>query len=469
MLDARRIWAVGDEDALFRTADGGLTWRRSHPGIGKSLTAIHFEDSGIGWLGGYGRVARTEDDGDTWTVTLEAEGVESFLGIVSHDGRRVYTATRSYWDGGNYWSEDGGRTWLDVPDPEIDDGVDLEATLRSTPSFGTAPARLIAVFTATWRRHMQGETWRSDIWDMSRRPSGADVVKIEIDADTEPCGGPDVRARTATFAAADEPLGAHPDLCSLAPEAVASIASRFATRGDCCSARGALVVACGARTNVLRLPFPVHRRALRRRAPTVLALYDLLHRLDDLDLGWSANSHSRAAARQREGQELVSRLRAGEYDVGFWYCPDETERGQCDRETLHRVLDGYEGPAVSGAPVGRLVELHGGELLEFHPPSYAIGWAARLSGRVEVSLQVDGETMSVVEASAETLEGPGSEPGRRLLETSAREAARRWRIRPLGGSGTAIRAVVEYRLDDYCPESDDARDGSEETPAATAP
>src|SRR5205823_965190 len=161
--DARHCWVWGDR-ALLRTADGGRRWEREafeaecqprsaqflDPDRGylacgasllrtqdsgrswteipvvldeqeaDTLTALRFVDDNNGWVATEHRVARTADGGASWEVTLRDDGVV-FWGLVSHDGWTVYAATAGSppsLNGGAYWSQDGGRTWQDVLDPD---------------------------------------------------------------------------------------------------------------------------------------------------------------------------------------------------------------------------------------------------------------------------------------------------------------------------------------------------------------
>jgi photosystem II stability/assembly factor-like uncharacterized protein len=61
-------WAVADSGVVFRTIDGGTTWSRSTiAGEGDNLTDICFVNANTGYIVGFnGKVFKTTDGGDTW-------------------------------------------------------------------------------------------------------------------------------------------------------------------------------------------------------------------------------------------------------------------------------------------------------------------------------------------------------------------------------------------------------------------
>lgn len=63
-------WAVGDNAAILRTSDGGITWNAQTPpgGVTDDLYSVHFYDSQTGWaVGDNATVINTGDGGTTWT------------------------------------------------------------------------------------------------------------------------------------------------------------------------------------------------------------------------------------------------------------------------------------------------------------------------------------------------------------------------------------------------------------------
>ena len=120
-VDGTYGWAAGT--GVWKTTDGGATWRRIPVLAGTTFRRLIFADRNRGWaLGHDNRVLRTEDGGETWAVTLgggsgdyspplleyQAPSDLWTVGLYTH---YVYP-DRDYW---GYWthSTDGGLTWSD--------------------------------------------------------------------------------------------------------------------------------------------------------------------------------------------------------------------------------------------------------------------------------------------------------------------------------------------------------------------
>ena len=93
-VDGTYGWAAGT--GVWKTTDGGATWRRIPLLAGTTLRRIVFADRNRGWaLGHDNRVLRTEDGGETWQPALGGDNL---------DGPPVleFQAPDDLWSGGNH-------------------------------------------------------------------------------------------------------------------------------------------------------------------------------------------------------------------------------------------------------------------------------------------------------------------------------------------------------------------------------
>jgi photosystem II stability/assembly factor-like uncharacterized protein len=140
--DAKHGWAVGHDEVILRTTDGGETWMRTHydPERQSPLLDVWFANANEGLaIGAFATVYRTTDGGATWTraefapAALPApaakpgsageadamaadEGVtEPHLNaIVRGADGRLYVGAEA---GHLYRSDDGGATWRQLASP----------------------------------------------------------------------------------------------------------------------------------------------------------------------------------------------------------------------------------------------------------------------------------------------------------------------------------------------------------------
>ncbi|MGQ0834279.1 MAG: WD40/YVTN/BNR-like repeat-containing protein, partial [Gammaproteobacteria bacterium] len=142
--DAQRGWAVGHDEVVLRTADGGRTWQKTHyaPEAQQPLLDVWFSDGNRGIaIGAYGSYYVSDDGGATWTRSTfepapieggaprpaagaaqsldeaamdEAIGSEFHLNQLAVAGSRLYIAAEA---GRLFRSDDGGATWKTLPSP----------------------------------------------------------------------------------------------------------------------------------------------------------------------------------------------------------------------------------------------------------------------------------------------------------------------------------------------------------------
>jgi photosystem II stability/assembly factor-like uncharacterized protein len=140
LLDASRGWAVGHDETILATSDGGRTWTRQHvaPDPGDPLLDVWFADASNGVaVGAYSRYLVTSDGGATWArrdleptplVAAQAgpkagadeEFDEYDVPPEYHYNRIVAAADRLYIAaeaGKLFRSDDRGATWKSLPSP----------------------------------------------------------------------------------------------------------------------------------------------------------------------------------------------------------------------------------------------------------------------------------------------------------------------------------------------------------------
>lgn len=127
-VDAEYGWAVGHDETILNTADGGETWTRSHfaPEAQQPLLDLWFANrvSGIA-VGAYGAYFTTNDGGRNWSSakfsTPPPPGANDdelppdyHLNRIVGVGNRLYVAA----EGGKlYRSDDRGASWRMLPSP----------------------------------------------------------------------------------------------------------------------------------------------------------------------------------------------------------------------------------------------------------------------------------------------------------------------------------------------------------------
>jgi photosystem II stability/assembly factor-like uncharacterized protein len=162
--DAEYGWAVGHDETILNTMDGGETWTRSHfaPEAQQPLLDLWFANriSGIA-VGAYGAYLTTNDGGRHWASTKfgnvagarpasdDEPPPDYHLNRIVGVGNRLYIAA----EGGQlYRSDDRGANWRALPSP-------YEGSF-----FGLVPIRGEGLLAFGLRGHLfksadAGETW----------------------------------------------------------------------------------------------------------------------------------------------------------------------------------------------------------------------------------------------------------------------------------------------------------------------
>lgn len=178
--DAQRGWAVGHDELILNTTDGGETWTRSHyaPESQQPLLDVWFADADRGIaVGAYGAYFATTDGGRTWAGRkFAAAPVAGAAARVDDDEfapdfhlNRIAGATGRLWiaaeAGQLYRSDDGGTTWQTLGSP------------YNGSWFGLLPLGRDVLLAFGLRGHL----YRSDDGGQSWRPLDSGVTTMLTD------------------------------------------------------------------------------------------------------------------------------------------------------------------------------------------------------------------------------------------------------------------------------------------------
>jgi photosystem II stability/assembly factor-like uncharacterized protein len=121
-LDATTGWIGGS--SIYKTTDGGLNWTKQAGDLNTEFTAISFADSQNGWAVGFNNlVLNTQDGGQTWAnQNVGAPPVTAINGVTAIDPNTAWIAG---WNGFIARTGNGGQTWRRETIPGVG-SVDFE-------------------------------------------------------------------------------------------------------------------------------------------------------------------------------------------------------------------------------------------------------------------------------------------------------------------------------------------------------
>jgi len=145
-------WAVGHDEVILRTADGGQSWQKVHEASedGRALLDVWFKDALNGFaIGAYGICLRTRDGGLGWESVRISDGDWHLHHMAQSKSGRLYIAAEA---GQIYRSDDGGETWITLASP------------YNGSFFGVLPREEDALIVFGLRGHVFGSGDAGNTW-----------------------------------------------------------------------------------------------------------------------------------------------------------------------------------------------------------------------------------------------------------------------------------------------------------------
>jgi photosystem II stability/assembly factor-like uncharacterized protein len=134
-VDTMTGWAAGDAGAVYRTTDGGRTWKPLLSGVSANINFIHFLDWNHGWMIGEaikGIGARDEDEGETLLLNTINGGRTWMIQKIPNLLAVHFTDLQNGWAVGKnatlLRTTNGGDDWKPVPEIQSVIGLPVESS-----------------------------------------------------------------------------------------------------------------------------------------------------------------------------------------------------------------------------------------------------------------------------------------------------------------------------------------------------
>jgi photosystem II stability/assembly factor-like uncharacterized protein len=153
MPDDRNVWAVGHDEVILHSADGGRTWVRQYyaPEDETPLFDVWFENEHHGLaVGAYGLLLETHDGGKTWARrAVDAEERHLNAIVRSSDGTLFVPAE----SGLVFRSSDNGETWEGLRTP-------YQGSFFGAAALPDASLLVFGLRGNIYRSTDRGQTWQ---------------------------------------------------------------------------------------------------------------------------------------------------------------------------------------------------------------------------------------------------------------------------------------------------------------------
>jgi photosystem II stability/assembly factor-like uncharacterized protein len=152
VLDADHAWMVGSYGAVIQLRDKGHTAALLPAPEREPLFAVSFRDASTGVLGGRGgRVFRTTDGGQSWSVAATADAKDNVLGLARGRNRQLMWAVGP--GGMVVHSTDDGATWEDQ-------SLKKDITLNAVTFIDDQEGWIVGEFGSILHTVDGGKTWQ---------------------------------------------------------------------------------------------------------------------------------------------------------------------------------------------------------------------------------------------------------------------------------------------------------------------
>ena len=276
--------------------------------------------------------------------------------------------------------------------------------------------------------------WNDTVLDVSPLGDDVRVRLIRVELAHPACSALLVRAVERVVPKTTVARVAGTDICENTEKSVeAAVEAAHKTDVHRETARQVIAARCGDEERVLGLPYDVDvdQRMMKRSAPRVAQLEEMIYRVRARVFGKAFWFRAEAEAQEREmetlGASLVPELTSGKFNAAY---------GDAERLRGYRIV-----PPDERGPKPELLDAASLHLTTYVAPEYPhIAQAARVSGDVQLRLNVDPQTGAVGNAEA-VKDVP-------LLSRAAIVVARNyWRFAPEYLTGQPIVVTVRFTLD----------------------
>ncbi len=141
---------VNNWGKIFRTDDGGVTWRDvyTEPGQNTPITALsqHFRDRNVIFAGtATGTVVKSTDSGETWkNIGSNINGLIGEIAFDSEENQVVYLLTFS---DKLYYSPDGGMKWINWEEEKSKEASMVKQKISNLNAQGPMPSGIISIMS----------------------------------------------------------------------------------------------------------------------------------------------------------------------------------------------------------------------------------------------------------------------------------------------------------------------------------